>query len=219
MKVAAFVPIKLNSQRVKNKNIRKLGDKPLVSYVLNNLNQIQSIDDIYVYCSDEVIKSHLSGRAKFLKRNPALDQEEVIGDQIYGSFISKIEADIYILAHATSPFIKPKSIEAALDKVLFSGFDSAHAVTQQNNFAWFNEAPVNFDLNCMPRTQDIEPVYMETSAFFIFTKFVWEKHQRRFGNKTYRAVVSNIEGIDIDEEQDFLLAEAIVNSGLSNGNL
>ena len=206
MKVVAFVPIKLNSQRVKNKNIRNLGDKPLLHYVLNNLDKIKTIDDIYVYCSDPAIKPFLVGRAKYLQRDPELDRDEVMGDQIYGKFISDIDADIYILAHATSPFIEPKSIEIALSKIICSEFDSAHAVTQQNNFGWFNEEPINFDLNCMPRTQDITPIYMETSAFFIFTKSVWENHKRRLGEKIYRSVVSSFEGIDIDDEQDFALA-------------
>ena len=213
MKVVAFVPIKLNSRRVHKKNIRKLGDKPLIQYVLETLSSIDLIDEIYVFCSDEAIKPFLVGRAKFLKRDSSLDRDAVKGEQIYGEFISLIEADVYVLAHATSPFVEVNTIHEALASVIGSDFDSAHAVTKKQNFAWYEDRPLNFELAAMPRTQDLAPIYMETSAFFIFKHAVWSKLKRRLGERIYRMVVSDIEGIDIDEEMYFSIASALVGAG------
>ena len=49
MKTVAFVPIRLNSQRVAGKNMRLLGGKPLMCHILETLVQVESIDEVYVY--------------------------------------------------------------------------------------------------------------------------------------------------------------------------
>ena len=53
MKVVALVPIKLNNQRLPNKNILDLGGKPMCYYMTENLLNVEGIDEAYVYCSDE----------------------------------------------------------------------------------------------------------------------------------------------------------------------
>ena len=68
MKIVAFVPIRLNSKRVVNKNLKLLGDKPLMCYILDTLVKIKAIDEVYVYCSQEEIIKYLPERVKFLKR-------------------------------------------------------------------------------------------------------------------------------------------------------
>lgn len=56
MKVVAFVPIRLNSQRVEGKNLRQLGGKPLMCHILGTLLGVEAIDEVYVYCSDEAVR-------------------------------------------------------------------------------------------------------------------------------------------------------------------
>ena len=53
MKTAAFVPIRLNSQRVSGKNLRPLSGSPLMCHILRTLTEVEGIDEVYVYCSDE----------------------------------------------------------------------------------------------------------------------------------------------------------------------
>ena len=59
MKVVAFVPIRLNSKRVVGKNLKPLGGKPLMWYILETLAKVKNIDEVYVYCSSEEIIPHL----------------------------------------------------------------------------------------------------------------------------------------------------------------
>jgi CMP-N-acetylneuraminic acid synthetase len=82
-------------------------------------------------------------------------------------------------------------------------------------FAWWQGRPLNYSLQHVPRTQDLEPVYVETSAFFVFRAEVWREQHRRIGEKPYVAVTDRIESMDIDNPDDFLLAEAIVAAGLN----
>ena len=55
MKVTALVPSKLNSQRLPTKNIRMLGGRPLVNYILDILNRADSVEEVYLYASDDSI--------------------------------------------------------------------------------------------------------------------------------------------------------------------
>lgn len=213
MKVVALVPIKLHSQRLPHKNILDLGGKPLCYYMTGNLLEVQGIDEVYVYCSNETIVDYLPEGIKFLKRDSYLDGDLVKGQEIYESFIKQVEADVYVLAHATAPFIQTSTIQKALDKVLSEEYDSALSVRKVQTFAWYKGKTLNYDLENIPRTQDIEPVYYETSAFFIFRKEVFtEMGRRRIGNKPYFQEIDEIEAVDIDYPQDFKFAQAIMKS-------
>jgi CMP-N-acetylneuraminic acid synthetase len=209
MRVVAFVPIRLNSKRVIGKNLKLLGGKPLLKHVLETLVKISSIDNIYVYCSSEEIKQYLPEKVKFLKRDTRLDQDETLGSEIYDSFIQEIDSTIYVLVHTTSPFIKAETIEESISQVLYNGFDSAFSAEKIQTFCWYKGVPLNYKLDNIPRTQTIEPIYIETSAFYIFKKELWQKYKRRIGFKPYISILNKIEGVDIDTNQDFEFASLI----------
>jgi CMP-N-acetylneuraminic acid synthetase len=46
MKVVAFVPIRLNSKRVVGKNLKLLGAKPLMWYILETLTRVPQINEV-----------------------------------------------------------------------------------------------------------------------------------------------------------------------------
>lgn len=210
MKTVAFVPIRLNSKRVVGKNLKMLGDKPLMRYILDILKEVSKIDEVYVYCSQESIMQYLPSGVKFLKRDTSLDSDETLGKDIYEAFTKEVDADIYVLAHTTSPFIEPATIEKALNEVISGRHDSSFSAQKIQTFAWFNGKPLNYELTDIPRTQTIEPVYYETSAFYIFRREVWSEKQQRIGDNPYISVVNQIEGIDIDYPEDFEFAQKII---------
>lgn len=206
MKIIAFVPIKLKSERLLNKNILPIGGHPLCWHIVNSLLQIKNIDEVYVYCSDDTIIHYLPEGACFKQRDKRLDGNLIKGFEIYESFISEVDADIYVLAHTTSPFIKIENIETALSRVMDGDNDSAFSAERIQTFAWYQGKSINYDLNDVPRTQDMEPIWIETSAFYIFKKEIFTKYHRRIGFHPYIQEVSGIEAIDIDERKDYELA-------------
>ena len=105
MKVVAFVPIRLNSKRVVGKNLKLLGAKPLMWYILETLTRVPQINEVYVYCSQDAIIPYLPEGVKFLKRDTTLDRDETLGEDIYDAFIKEVDADVYLLGHTTSPLI------------------------------------------------------------------------------------------------------------------
>ena len=215
MKRVAFVPIRLNSQRVEGKNLRELGGRPLMTYLLKTLTQVENIDEVYLYCSNPDVQQYLPEGVKFLQRDERLDSNTTLGEEIYDAFTSEVDADIYILAHATSPFIRTATIADAVARVESGEYDSAFSAERVQTFAWWDGKPLNYSLDRVPRTQDLEPVYVETSAFFVFEREVWQGKHRRIGERPYMAVTDRIESMDIDNPDDFLLAEAIVAANLN----
>ena len=206
MKTVALVPIKLNSQRLPHKNILPIAGRPLWWHLVNTLLQAKGIDEVYVYCSNPKVQDYLPEGVICKQREKWLDGDLVKGFDIYRSFISKVDADVYILAHTTSPFIKVSSIENAIAHILSGENDSAFSAERIQTFAWYNGQPINYDLNDVPRTQDLEPIWAETSAFFMFKKEIFTVHNRRIGFKPYIQEVSGIEAVDIDEKKDFDMA-------------
>lgn len=206
MKTVAFVPIKLNSQRVKNKNILPLGGHPLCWHIFNALLHAQGIDEVYCYCSDEAVRQYIPAEVTFLKRDPMLDGQLVKGFDIYERFIADVDADVYILCHATSPFLKSETITRGVRAVKEEGFDSAFSAKRIQTFAWYQGKPINYDINDVPRTQELEPIYVETSAFFMFQKNVFTEHRRRIGFRPFICETDDIESVDIDEPADYEFA-------------
>lgn len=212
MKVVAVVPIKLNNERLPNKNIKSFDNgKPLIKYILSTLLKVKSINEVYVYCSSEAIIEYLPNGVKFLKRDESLDQSTTSMNEILKSFSNEIDADIYVLSHATSPFIKAESIQKGIDQVSSGMYDSALTVEKVQEFIWKDGKSFNYNPSNIPRTQDLEILYKETSGAYIFKKDVLLKYNRRVGYKPYLVEVSKVEAIDIDEADDFYIANAIFN--------
>jgi CMP-N-acetylneuraminic acid synthetase len=212
MKTVAFVPIKLNNERLPGKNLKQFSDgTPLVKIILNTLSKLRGeyIDEIYVYCSDAKIKAYLPENVRYLERPKYLDESKTHGKDIYREFVNTIDADIYVLAHATSPFVSVEHIRDCIEKVKNDDYDSAFCAKKLQTFLWKDNKPMNFELGNPLRTQDIEPIYMELSTPYIFKKSAFDKYQARTGIKPYICECSEIECVDIDYPDDFVLADAV----------
>ncbi len=212
MKIVAIVPMKLNNRRLPQKNTRAFTNgKPLCYYILNTLLKSKKIDEVYVYCSNEDIKEFIPEGVKYLKRSTSLDQDTTKMNEVLRSFAKDIPADIYVMTHTTAPFITVESIEKGLSAVLSGEYDSAFAAKKLQDFLWKDGKPFNYELDNIPRTQDLPPLYEETSGFYIYKSNVITDLNRRIGNKPFIVEVSEIEASDIDELEDFQIADAIFN--------
>ena len=212
MKTIAVVPMKLNNERLPNKNTKPFDNgKPLCYYILETLLKVNGIDDIYVYCSNPRIQDYIPEGIKYIRRSESLDSSSTSMNEVLKCFSKDVDADIYLMTHATSPFVLPDSIENALLKVKTGDYDSSLAVQKLQEFLWKDEKPFNYDLSNIPRTQDLPKLYAETSGFYIYRKEIIQNHNRRIGFKPYLQEVSKIEATDIDEKEDFMIANAIYN--------
>ena len=207
--ITAIMPIKLNNERLPGKNTMMLGDKPLLQYELINLKAISVIDRIYVYCSDEKVVPYLPEGVEFLKRSEELDKPTSNFTQIFDSFRSRVDSDIYVYAHATAPFITVNSMNACIEAVVSGKYDSAFCASKIQDFLWQDGEPMNFDASDLPRSQDIKPIYRETSGVYVFTREVFEKYKRRIGKNPFIYAVGYKEAVDINTREDYELAKAL----------
>lgn len=219
MKIVAIVPMKLINRRLPQKNTRAFTNgKPLCYYILSTLLTVSNIDEVYVYCSNSDIQGYLPNGIRYLKRSESLDQDTTMMNEVLQKFASEIYADIYVMTHTTAPFIKKNSIEKGLNSVMNGEYDSAFSAKKIQDFLWKDGLPLNYSLHNIPRTQDLVPFYEETSGFYIYKRAVITEMNRRIGNNPFIVEVSEIESIDIDEKEDFEIADAIYNHIILRNN-
>ena len=207
MKVVAIVPIKLINERLPNKNTRNLGGDPLIYYCQRELKQVVGLDAIYVYCSSNEIQSFLLPGVKLMIRDQRLDSKSTNFTQIFMSFRNEVEADIYVYAHATAPFITAATIQTELDAVVSGKYDSAFCAERIQDYLWQEGKPLNFNPENIPRSQDLPTIYRETSGAYVFRKEIFDNMKRRVGANPYVHEVTKKEAVDINTETDFRLAE------------
>lgn len=210
MKIVAVVPMKLNNCRLPQKNTKKFTNgKPLCYYVLSTLLTLEKIDDVYVYCSNSEIQQYIPEGIKYLKRSESLDTDTTKMNEILQCFATVVSADIYVMSHATAPFISKNSLEKGLMAVESGNYDSAFAARRIQDFLWKEGKPFNYELDNIPRTQDLPVIYMETSGFYIYKRSVLKDLHCRIGENPFIVEVGEVESIDIDEPEDFMIADAI----------
>ena len=172
---------------------------------------MEEIDEVYVYCSNPDITRYIPEKVKYLQRSENLDQDTTKMNEVLKAFAKDVEADIYVMTHTTAPFISQNSIDKGLKAVINGDYDSAFAAKKLQDFLWKDNIPFNYELDAIPRTQDLPVMYEETSGFYIYNQDVINRLGRRIGEHPYIVEVTEIESIDIDELEDFVIADAVYN--------
>ncbi len=210
MKTVGFVPIKLNNERLPGKNTKRFTNgEPLIYYILESLSRVNGIDEVYVYCSSEEICNFLPESVRFLKRDSYYDLSTTPFNEVLFSFAQLVPAEIYLLTHATAPFMGSTTMENGIEAVKSGKYDSALSVQKMQEFFWKDNRPLNYDPLHIPRTQDLDPIYRETCGLYIYRRELIIKEKRRVGDKPCLLEVSNVEACDINTAEDFLIADAI----------
>lgn len=210
MKVVVMIPIKLNNERIPGKNVKCFSDgTPLMTLIQRACLQAKTVDEVYVYCSNEAVCDYLEPGVKFLKRPEFLDTSSANCNDIIREFMKEVEADIYVASHATGPFTRSESIDACVEKVSSGEFDSGFLAKKLQEFLWTKGTALNFDIQNFPRTQDLDPIYSEAPGAYVFTRETFEKYNRRVGVHPYIHEISEIESRDIDYPEDFEIANII----------
>ncbi len=219
MKLIAILPMKANSERVKGKNFKILGEKPLFKWILDTLLNVSEIDTVVINTDarDELYKNGLIENSKILIRDR---REEICGDHtsmnlVIGDDINNVDADIYLMTHTTNPFLTEDTIKKAIstfkEALKKNEADSLFTVNKvQERFYDKNAKAINHDPNNLIRTQDIEPWYKENSNLYLFTKDSFKKTMARIGEKPIMIDTGYFESIDIDTVENWDLAEMVV---------
>lgn len=220
MKTVALVPIKMNNERTPGKNTKQFSDgTPLIHCILSTLKKVSYINEVYVYCSNPSIQDYLIPGVNFLKRDSKYDTADADVNDMFYTFSKEVDADTYVLAHATAPFQTAETISKGITAVNSGEYDSALAVKKIQEFIWKDGQPMNYSIAKIPRTQDLDPLYVETTGLYIYTKNVIQNYRKRIGQHPFLIPVDDIEATDINNPIDFEIANALWMSIVRNQTL
>lgn len=217
MKVTFLLPMKGNSHRVPNKNLKLFNGKPLFHAILDKVINSKYINKIIINTDSKLIAESAINAYKdfvFIHKRPKNIQGDFVSmNKIIEYDLENSDSDIYIQSHSTSPLLSIYSLDLAIKKMITNNkdFDSIFSVTRiQTRFYDKNGNPFNHDPNELIRTQDLEPLFEENSGFYIFTKESFKNaNNKRIGLKPFMYEIDKIESMDIDEPEDFKIAEII----------
>ena len=215
-RIVALLPMKAHSERVSGKNFRELAGKPLFRWVLDTLLSVEEIDLVVINTDARKILEDkgLQEGSRVLVRDR---KEELLGDftsmnLILEDDINAEPADLYLMTHTTNPLLSAATIRHALDRLVTDegGSDSLFTVNRfQTRFYRADLSPVNHDPDNLIRTQDLEPWFEENSCLYIFSRESFRKTRARIGEKPMMFEMPRNESIDIDEQEDWDMAEAL----------
>ena len=218
--VKALVPMKHHSERVKGKNFREIGGKPLYHWILESLHRSKYIDEIIINTDSDLIAEDVSKNfnVTILNRPDYLLGDMVSMAPLTKYDLSKTGGEYYLQTHSTNPLLTTDTIDKAIE-IYFSlkQYDSLFTVTPlKTRFYWQDGRAVNHDPENLIRTQDLPVIYEENSCIYLFSRKIFAEQGHRLGKNPYMMPIDRIEAIDIDDEDDFLMAEYFINLRKSN---
>lgn len=214
--IIALLPMKGNSERVPGKNLKDFNGTPLFYHVLKSLSDSKYIKHIIINTDSKQIadlaKSY-SSKVIIHTRPQEICGDFVSMNDIINFDINQRTEHFFLQTHSTNPLLKTQTIDKAIEDFFNNTktHDSIFSVTKlQTRLYWEDGKPINHNPNELLRTQDLPPVFEENSNFFIFSKESFKKAgNKRIGLRPKMFEVNKIEALDIDEPEDFMIAEAI----------
>jgi CMP-N-acetylneuraminic acid synthetase len=215
--------MKGHSERVPNKNMRLFCGRPLFYCIAAALERSPLVESIVIDTDSPIIAEDAAMRFKkvrIVERPQALCGDAVPMNAIIAHDISLCRGEHFLQTHSTNPLLTSGTIDDCI-AAYFSSLgrtDSLFSVTRiQSRLYWESGAAINHDPRELLRTQDLPPVFAENSNVYVFSRTSFAAAgNRRIGLKPKMFPMSKMEAVDIDEEEDFLLAEALY--ALAQGN-
>lgn len=215
MMTIAFVPVRCGSKSIPFKNIKEFCGEPLVYWILNELQKSAKIDKVYVAtdCAEikDVVNSFGLSKIEVYDREEKNAEDTASTESVMLEFINKQsfdDDDTFVLVQATSPLTQASDFDKAMDMLTNDQSDSLLTCTRVKSFFWSdNGKPINYDYKKRPRRQDFEGTLVENGAFYMNSIGNIKKDKNRIGGKISIYEMEEYKSIDIDEADDWVIAE------------
>ena len=212
----AIIPARGGSKGIPRKNLKLLEGKPLIVWSIEQVLATRGLTP-YVSTEDEEIADVARGAgAQVIERPEALAGDATASEPVIEHAIEVItaEAGRPDQVQATSPLRLPGTLARCLDEFAVTGADSMVGVVPAEIFMWRRVPHVEalYPVDARPRRQDLKPEqlrYRETGSLYLTRTEIYERHHNRLGGTIELFVMDPLEGIDIDAEHDFTLAESL----------
>jgi len=214
--------MKAYSERVPGKNLRPFCGRPLFHWIMDALNESGIVSEIIINTDSEEIAEN----AKYnydvtihMRPDSLLNIHDNEPNQIMAYDLELTKGDVFLQTHSTNPLLKGKTIKAAVEKYFehIDQYESLFSVTALQT-RLYNEhfQAINHNPQKLIKTQELSFIYEENSCIYVFSRKSFIENQNRISKRPYLFSISRYESVDIDEEYDFLLAEAMMHKRINN---
>ncbi|WP_163407781.1 acylneuraminate cytidylyltransferase family protein [Flavobacterium ajazii] len=212
MKTIAIIPARGGSKRLPQKNIKSLGEIPLIVHsILYAQANKDIIDEIYVSTDDFQIKEvALQYGVKVIDRPVTLSGDLEPTVSALRHVLENIEeVENVILLQPTNPLRPGNLLKEAFQKFTKNNCDSLFTVSRNHQkfgkIADNKFIPFNYEIG--QRSQDLEPLYFENGLLYI-TKAKLILEDIIITENAFPFKVNHIfANVDIDTQDDFEYAE------------
>ncbi|MFO7178454.1 MAG: acylneuraminate cytidylyltransferase family protein [Pseudomonadota bacterium] len=212
-RVVAFVHAKGTSERVPNKNLRLLGDRPLFCHAIRNALAARRVDRVVIDSdSPEILSIGEAHGAVPLRRPAELATNRASGDALaYHQASSHPDSTIVLQVIPTAPFLEPASIDRAIEMLEAEGVNSVVGAFSDVLYTWRDGRPTYYRPDgTLPNSTELEPIVYETTGLYVNRTASVLRTRRRLDPESARLLLlSRIEAIDINTPEDFAFAEIV----------
>jgi CMP-N,N'-diacetyllegionaminic acid synthase len=229
MKNIALIPARSGSKRVKNKNIKKLDNIPLINYTIQSAFSSSFFDRIIVVTdSIEYEKIAIDAGAESLGLRPKDISGSNSPDIEWVKWIFKklddqnYDFDTFSILRPTSPFRTKNTFNRAFELFFKNKVHSLRAVekvSQHPGKMWVIEGDkmsplLQHEINGIPwhsnQKASLPEFYVQNASFEIAWKSTVLKYNSISGTIISPFITEDFEGFDINTNADFDLAKKIV---------
>ncbi len=211
MKVYAFLPAKGTSERIENKNKKFLCGERLFIRGLKTLLSCKNIDKVFLDTEDEAMYEMVNYLPiEFMHRNAQYANNKTDGNMMFMNEVKHApDADIYVQFLCTSPFLKPETIDRAIDILKTNAdYDSVVLMKKEKLYHWDHKGPL-YNKKEVPNSVALPDTITESMGLYVMRREAALENQTRVGHKPYLLFGEPIELIDVDNKEDFELADII----------
>lgn len=220
-KIIAMIPARLGSKRIPKKNIRYMGNKPLIQYPIDLAKETARFESIWVNTeSMELGKIIEKMGVMFHKRPDELANDQATNREFTYEFLQKHECDYVVMVNPTSPLLRKDTLERFLDYVEQNDYDTVLSVISEKEETFFKGEPLNFTFEKKVNSQLLEPIETICWALTAWKRETFMQLQEQginpvFGGKVGRFSIPKDESCDLDTLEDWNIAEGILNSRIN----
>jgi YrbI family 3-deoxy-D-manno-octulosonate 8-phosphate phosphatase len=218
--VVAIIPARGGSKGVPRKNLRKVGGLPLIARAILSARSAEGIDRVVVSTDDaEIGAVAREWGAEVVDRPAELAGDTATSESAVAHALDVLEREgvrpaVVAFLQATSPFIDPRDLDAAIERVRDGGEDCVFSAIPFWGFLWEpgpdGVHPAGHDAAHRPRRQDRAPQFLETGAFYVMAVDGFQAAGSRFFGRCGVLTVDERLALEIDTEAQLELAAALV---------
>ena len=223
MKFLVVIPARGGSKGIPMKNIYPLNGKPLLSYSLEMMCQVEFDGDVVVSTDSGQIKEAalLTPGIEVVDRPQDISGDKASTESALLHALEVMEErkgytyDAVVTLQATSPLRRAETVEACFNQYEQDRdkYDALLTLTETRTDYWIKEGENHYRRlypDAPRRRQDREPIYIENSAVYITDRQSLLDTGSVLGHRVNGYVIPEKEGVDINEPIDIVLAEELI---------